>query len=484
MTTGQKIETQLDNLDSIREDLVDNLEIKGITGLSGDEKFDELVPKVLDITGPRFTPTNIKFNHYGTVDDPVSLSNFDTNSTLDLSNVKDASYMFSDSGFKYLTFKSNSEFKPESISHFFENSCVYSPNSGGTADKYYGQGYFTLDGINLSQCKDFSYLLNGSKRYLRTQSGSGPSSSRGNFYFPSLSDYSKIENINNIFATSTPMSILSFPFGQLTNLVTADNLFGYSYSSFEMDINIENKSYSKLKSISHIFTVYSTIKQINVSNVSLPVLSKISYLCNTNEKSNITSNLTLSNITIGTRCDVGNAFYQLSSMQNLDLSTVKFTNGISSAQYAFYYCSSLKTLKLPQISSITGSLSNMFLGCTALESVDLSKITSSNATTYLGMFSGCSKLTTLDLSKFNIYNNQVSVASMFYGCTSLQHIDIRKMQLSKITSSSYYSNMLNNVPTNCEIIVKDATEKSWVNTKFPTYTNVKTVSEYEAEQNS
>jgi len=43
------ITQKLAQLESDRQDLVDNLETKGITGLSGDETFTELVPQVLDI---------------------------------------------------------------------------------------------------------------------------------------------------------------------------------------------------------------------------------------------------------------------------------------------------------------------------------------------------------------------------------------------------------------------------------------------------
>lgn len=41
----------LAQLQQDREDLVDNLETQGITGLSGDETFTELVPEVLNISG-------------------------------------------------------------------------------------------------------------------------------------------------------------------------------------------------------------------------------------------------------------------------------------------------------------------------------------------------------------------------------------------------------------------------------------------------
>ena len=42
---------QLTQLERDRQDLVDNLETKGITGLTGDETFTELVPEVLNISG-------------------------------------------------------------------------------------------------------------------------------------------------------------------------------------------------------------------------------------------------------------------------------------------------------------------------------------------------------------------------------------------------------------------------------------------------
>lgn len=48
-------EDYLTQLQQDREDLIDNLEAKGITGLSGDETFTELVPEVLNIpSGEKF----------------------------------------------------------------------------------------------------------------------------------------------------------------------------------------------------------------------------------------------------------------------------------------------------------------------------------------------------------------------------------------------------------------------------------------------
>lgn len=62
------IAQQLSQLEQDREDLVDNLETKGITGLTGDETFTELVPEVLNISGGGGTgplPTNLRHIQVG-----------------------------------------------------------------------------------------------------------------------------------------------------------------------------------------------------------------------------------------------------------------------------------------------------------------------------------------------------------------------------------------------------------------------------------
>jgi hypothetical protein len=50
------------------------------------------------------------------------------------------------------------------------------------------------------------------------------------------------------------------------------------------------------------------------------------------------------------------------------------------------------------------------------------------------------------------------------------------MNLSSLTS---YTNMFTGVPSNCLIIVKDSTQKTWLQSKFSNLTNIKTVAEYE-----
>ena len=72
---------------------------------------------------------------------------------------------------------------------------------------------------------------------------------------------------------------------------------------------------------------------------------------------------------------------------------------------------------------------------------------------------------------------------MFEGCSNLQHIDIRSIDFSHGTRSWIYTTngFINGSPLDCEIVVKDATEKAWFQNKWSSWTNVMTAEEYDAK---
>lgn len=93
----------------------------------------------------------------------------------------------------------------------------------------------------------------------------------------------------------------------------------------------------------------------------------------------------------------------------------------------------------------------------------------------------------LESVSFKNGGSVTKVYGMFNGCINLMFIDVRDIIFSNITSGSDKNIMLGNrnygyVPSNCLIIVKDDTEKEWFTINFSTWTNVKTVAEYEAQQ--
>ena len=86
---------------------------------------------------------------------------------------------------------------------------------------------------------------------------------------------------------------------------------------------------------------------------------------------------------------------------------------------------------------------------------------------------GLQNVTSIDLRNLQSTGSPTATWA-FYNCKALQHLDIRGLG-----GAISGMNMMTNVPTDCEIIVKNATVKAAWNSAYPSYTNVKTVEEYE-----
>jgi len=128
------------------------------------------------------------------------------------------------------------------------------------------------------------------------------------------------------------------------------------------------------------------------------------------------------------------------------------------------------------------SLSRLFATCEYITKIKLyGKIDTSILTEY--MFSYCSALTHLDLSE--LYITTKKATNMFSYCANLKYLDVSGIKFSAMTTGNY-KYMFYNVPTDCEIIVKDDTERQYLlrnaNTSMSlTSTNIKTKAEKEAE---
>ena len=154
------------------------------------------------------------------------------------------------------------------------------------------------------------------------------------------------------------------------------------------------------------------------------------------------------------------------------------TSNVTDMHSMFYDCSKLPSLDLSNFNtSNVIYMHSMFYNCKNLTSLNLSSFNTSKVINMNLMFNGCSNLTSLDLSNFNT-SNVTDMSSMFNGCSNLTYLDIRNFNFKKVSS---YVNMFNNVPSNCEIIVKDNIAKEWILARRSDFTNVKTVVEKEAE---
>ena len=97
---------------------------------------------------------------------------------------------------------------------------------------------------------------------------------------------------------------------------------------------------------------------------------------------------------------------------------------VSTAEYMFFFCSSLETLDLSGLdTSRVTYMRDMFRGCSSLTSLDLSGLDISGVMDIRDMFRGCSSLTSLDLSGLDTSCAE-DMSDMFSGCPGLRTVTL------------------------------------------------------------
>ncbi len=81
-------------------------------------------------------------------------------------------------------------------------------------------------------------------------------------------------------------------------------------------------------------------------------------------------------------------------------------------------------------------MSRMFMGDSALTSLDITEFDTSNVTTMVSMFQQCSMLEQLDLSSFHTAKVK-DMSRMFQECSNLSEIDFSRVNFSQVTDLSY-----------------------------------------------
>lgn len=207
---------------------------------------------------------------------------------------------------------------------------------------------------------------------------------------------------------------------------------------------------SNLESLYQTFYRCANLKKIDLSGKNLSKLTtmqEVAYYCSSLEE------FSMKNCDTSSLVNFKDAFYYCSSLKKADFSGIDISK-VSSFHRMFYNCSKLTEVNCSSFgANSNGNVESMFYKCTSLESIDLRNFTTNFGYGVQGM-------------------------DMFSNCTSLKHLDLRSFDFSRVT---YYSGMFNKVPTDCEIIVKNTTQKNWVTGKFTNLTNVKTLAEYQAE---
>ena len=150
-------------------------------------------------------------------------------------------------------------------------------------------------------------------------------------------------------------------------------------------------------------------------------------------------------------------------------------------------CAGITSLDLSHWNTSNVTIMNsLFAHDAKLTTLNVNGWDTSKVTTMAYMFYGCQKMARLDLSSWYT-PNLTNTSNMFYngGVNAWEHLDIRNFDFSKVTNSSnMFGSASYHFRANCEIIVKDETAKQWILGVRSDLSNVKTVAEYEAEQQS
>ena len=126
-------------------------------------------------------------------------------------------------------------------------------------------------------------------------------------------------------------------------------------------------------------------------------------------------------------------FYKCSSLESIDLSKLN-TSNVFNMSCMFYDCKSLKTINLTSLntSNVT-DMSYMFSGCSSLESIDLSSLNTGNVNNMKSMFSICTSLKSIDISNLNTSNVNY-MSGMFSECSSLESIDLSSFNTTNVNN--------------------------------------------------
>ena len=194
--------------------------------------------------------------------------------------------------------------------------------------------------------------------------------------------------------------------------ITSDNLEGLDLSRMAVVDNIDM--------VQNVCTNYSSIKNIvfdeSFKTYALTSLSGFFSDCETLETISGLEYLNTANVT-----DMSHMFHGCSALESLDLTKFNTAN-VEFMYHMFYGCSALKSLDLTNFNTAkVTNMSNMFKGCSALTSLGLTNFNTAKVTDMGNMFNGCSALTSLDLTNFNTAK-VTYMNNMFEGCSALTTI--------------------------------------------------------------
>ena len=286
-----------------------------------------------------------------------------------------------------------------------------------------------------------------------------------------INDYIKPETINKVttMVGCWHTFIKKIPKLNLNITTTCANMFLYCQAE---EIDVSEFNTTNVTNMYQMFSGCSSLTNLDLSSFNT---SNVTNMNNMFDGCEALTSLDLSSFNTSKVIYITGMFERCKALTSLDLSSFN-TSNVTNMTSMFRDCSSLTSLDLSNFNtSKVTTMQSMFYGCTRLTNLDLSSFNTSNVTNMTNMFSYCSSLTSLDLSSFNT-SKITNMSYLFDNCTKLKNLNISNFDFTNVTK---YTNIFYSVPNDCYILVKDATAKDWITSKFTNLTNVHYVGEIE-----
>lgn len=256
---------------------------------------------------------------------------------------------------------------------------------------------------------------------------------------------------------------------------------------------VTGTSLTTVKNTQHTYAAPGDyVIKIRVSSGSISLFGSSSYYCyllrkgtSTNNNQNRIFHNSIKAVEIGNNCSIGNyAFYNCTSLLTITIPNTIGTFGT----YAFYYCTSLLAFIVPKATGTTTLTSSMFYNVYGLDRLSLSEsITTIDGSCFyngnsLAQFVLSKNLTTIGSSAFraalSLFNIVIPTsittleANTFYGCYGLASVKF----LSSTPPTIANSNAFSSISTDCKFYVPSGSLSDYTSaTNYPsssTYTYV------------
>ncbi|MBR0303310.1 MAG: BspA family leucine-rich repeat surface protein, partial [Clostridia bacterium] len=229
-------------------------------------------------------------------------------------------------------------------------------------------------------------------------------------------DLSHVQYMTGMFEGCESLTSLDLSGLDIPEVLYIDCMFADCTSLESIDLSGWNTP--SLQSMEEVFRNCTSLTTIDLSDLDTDDVWSLNGLfrgCTALE------DVDLDGLVTSSVCDTAKMFEECSSLTSLDLSWLD-TASLGNTNGMFSGCSGLTELTVPTLGSGLWDISNMFAGCTSLESIALSAVETEYGVCCEGLFAGCTGLGCVDLSGFGATLDYP--VYMFEGCGALETLNV------------------------------------------------------------